>query len=139
MNPDPFGEGFNGASLLQVNFNHLLAMCRQVESSRAWDATGVDEIQLRNICQRFGGNKRRVAEHMKSFNNGSQLPNVSWPGMSHETFHGFWVELESGGAVNPTEFFIEPENETCDLISSLPKWWNFHSNYIESVHEVLAE
>ena len=25
MNPDSFGKGFNGAPLLQVNFDHLLA------------------------------------------------------------------------------------------------------------------
>ena len=46
MNPDPFGEGFNGAALLQVNFDHLFALCRQVKLRRAWDATGVDEVQL---------------------------------------------------------------------------------------------
>ena len=27
MNPDSFGKGFNGAPLLQVNFDHLLALC----------------------------------------------------------------------------------------------------------------
>ena len=46
MNPDPFGEGFNGAPLLQVNFDHLLALCRQVELRSAWAAAGVDEIQF---------------------------------------------------------------------------------------------
>ena len=53
MNPDPFGEGFNSASLLQMNFDHLLALCRQVKLRRAWNAAGVDEIQLRNIDQSF--------------------------------------------------------------------------------------
>ena len=46
MNPDSFGEGFNGAPLLQVNFDHLLALCRQVELRSAWAAGGVDEIQF---------------------------------------------------------------------------------------------
>ena len=46
MDPDPFGEGFNSASLLQMNFDHLLALCRQVKLRRAWNAAGIDEIQL---------------------------------------------------------------------------------------------
>ena len=44
MNPDPFGKGFDRATLLQVNLNHLLPLCRQVESGGAWDTAGIDEI-----------------------------------------------------------------------------------------------
>ena len=31
MNSNPLGKGFDRATLLQVNFNHLLPLCRQVK------------------------------------------------------------------------------------------------------------
>ena len=139
MDPDPFGEGFDCASLLQVNFNHLLALRGQVKLSRGWDTARVDEIQLRNILQSFWGDEWRVAEHMKPLNNGPQLPNISWPRMPHETLDRLWVELKGGGAVNPAEFFVESPDETCDFVSSLSEGWNFHSDDIKPVEQVFAK
>ena len=139
MDPDPFGEGFNSASLLQMNFDHLLALCRQVKLRGGWNAAGVDEIQLRNIDQGFWSNDRGVAEHMKPLNDGSQLPDVSRPGVPHQAFNGLRVELKGGGAVNPAEFFIEPLDETCDLISSLSEGRDFHPNDIQTVQKIFAE
>ena len=83
MNPDSFGKGFNRAPLLQVNFDHLLALCGQVELRSAWNAAGVDEVQFRHICQGFWGNQSGIAEHMKPLNDGSQLPDVSRPRVPH--------------------------------------------------------
>ena len=62
MDPDPFGEGFNSASLLQMNFDHLLALCRQVKLRRAWNAAGIDEFNFDTSDQGFWSNQRRVAE-----------------------------------------------------------------------------
>ena len=35
MDPDPFGERFNGPALFKVDFDHLFAVGRQIEAGTA--------------------------------------------------------------------------------------------------------
>ena len=76
---------------------------------------------------------------MKPLNDGSQLPDISRPRVPHQAFDGLWVELKGGGAVNPAEFFVEPLDETCDLISSLSQGRDFHPYDIQAVQKIFAE
>ena len=76
---------------------------------------------------------------MKSLNDGSQLPDISRPRVPHQAFDGLWVELKGWGAVNPAKFFVEPQDETCDLISSLSEGRDFDTNDIQAVQKIFAE
>ena len=58
VNSDPFGKRLDTPTLLQVNLNHLFALCGQVKLDRAWNATGINKVQFRNILQGFRCNDR---------------------------------------------------------------------------------
>ena len=76
---------------------------------------------------------------MQPLNDGSQLPDISRPRVPHQALDGLRVEIKGGGAVNPVEFFVEPLDETSDLISSLSEGRDFNTNDIQAVQKIFAE